>query len=222
MRVTTLASSSSGNSILLSHGDAHILLDAGISFKRIRASLAGLGLTPLDIGAVLVTHSHGDHISGLPALAAHTNARIYATRETLDALKSDMPARAELEQISPGAEFAVFDFTARAFKTSHDAPGSVGFTVTRGGRKLALATDLGVVTPEVLTAARGADIAIIEANHDADMLRNGYYPPTTKRRIASDMGHLSNDACGELALRLAEGGAGTLILAHLSSGNNTP
>jgi phosphoribosyl 1,2-cyclic phosphodiesterase len=133
-----------------------------------------------------------------------------------------MPARAALEQISPGAEFAVFDFTARAFKTSHDAPGSVGFTVTRGGRKFALATDLGVVTPEVLTAARGADVAIIEANHDADMLRNGYYPPTTKRRIASDMGHLSNDACGELALRLAESGAGTLILAHLSSGNNTP
>ncbi|MDR2421644.1 MAG: MBL fold metallo-hydrolase [Oscillospiraceae bacterium] len=222
MRFTTLASSSSGNCVLLSHGERHILIDAGISSKRISSALSSLGLSLGDIGAVLVTHSHGDHVSGLPAFAERSGARVYATDETLDIIASDMPARCEMELISPGAGFSVPGFEARAFCVPHDAPGSVGFVVTASGRKFVLATDLGIVTPEVLKAAQGADAAVIEANHDAEMLRNGYYPPTIKRRIASGIGHLSNDACGGFAVKLAESGAGTLVLAHLSSGNNTP
>ncbi|MDR1329725.1 MAG: MBL fold metallo-hydrolase [Oscillospiraceae bacterium] len=222
MRVTTLASSSSGNCVLLSSGDAHILIDVGISLRRVRSALFRVGLTPDDIGAVLVTHSHSDHINGIPALAERVRSRIYATSETLDIIVPNMPPRSELELISPGVEFSVRDMSVRAFATSHDAPGSVGYAIEAAGRKFVLATDLGIVTPEVLKAARGANVAVIEANHDREMLWKGAYPYMIKRRIASDVGHLSNEAGGGLALSLAEAGAGTLILAHLSTENNTP
>lgn len=133
-----------------------------------------------------------------------------------------MPAGTELEIIAPGMEFYVRDTAVQAFGTSHDAAGSVGFVVASETRKFALVTDLGIVTQEVLSAVRGADAAVIEANHDPVMLRDGIYPAAVKQRIASDRGHLSNAACGELARQLTESGARTLILAHLSPGNNTP
>lgn len=222
MRITTLASSSSGNCALVSHGGAHILIDAGISYKRIRGSLRELGVEPGEISAVLVTHSHSDHINGLGIMTKYIAPRIFATRATLDAIENQVAGGSPLEVIEPGVVLDAAGFGIRAFRTSHDAPGSVGFTVSAGGRTLAFATDLGIVTEDVLTAASGADLAVVEANHDITMLKFGNYPPSLRRRIASEMGHLSNLAGGALALELAKSGARKIILAHLSRENNTP
>jgi phosphoribosyl 1,2-cyclic phosphodiesterase len=222
MHLTTLASSSSGNCVLVSQGKTHILIDAGISCKRICESLRALSVEPSDISAVIVTHAHSDHINGLRTLSRSFFPKIYASGQTLAAVESSAAPKTELCEIEPGEAFAVRELEISSFRTSHDSPGSVGFTVTYGGRKLVLATDLGIVTPEVADAARGATLAIIEANHDLTMLKYGPYPPTLKRRISSDVGHLSNIACGAFALGLVKSGTESLVLAHLSRENNTP
>jgi phosphoribosyl 1,2-cyclic phosphodiesterase len=206
----------------VSQGETHILIDAGISCKRICEALRELDIQPSDIDAVVLTHAHTDHVSGLRTLSRSFFPRIYASELTLSAIEGSVSPNTKLCAIEPGEAFAVRELEMSSFRTSHDSPGSVGYTVTYGGRKLVLATDLGIVTQEVADAARGATLAIVEANHDLTMLKYGYYPPTLKRRILSDVGHLSNTACGAFALDLVKSGTENLILAHLSRENNTP
>lgn len=208
--------------MLISHGRSHILIDAGISFKRIRIALEALGVGVADVSAVLLTHGHSDHVCGIATLSKHMPAQIFATRGTLDKIVCKAAPNADLVEIEPNIAFEAREFEVRAFSTSHDAPGSVGYTVTCAGKKLVLATDLGIVTQEVYDAAAGAHLAILEANHDPTMLRCGYYPPSLKRRIMSDYGHLSNKAGGEFAMSLVRAGAQRIVLAHLSRDNNTP
>lgn len=222
MELLTLASSSSGNSALVSHNGTHLLIDAGISCKRIKQSLQCCGLELNDISAILVTHSHSDHIGGLKTLTKHSRARIFATDRTLEQLAPCVAEGTALEALVPGIVCEAGTMSFRAFKTSHDAPGSAGYVVEAGGRKLVFATDLGIVTPEVEENTLGADLALIESNHDLQMLKYGYYPPMLKRRIMSDVGHLSNLAGAELAVRLAKSGTRRIVLAHLSHDNNTP
>lgn len=222
MEIQTLASSSSGNSALISQGGTHILIDAGISCKRIRLALQERGLLLSDISAVLVTHSHSDHTAGLQTLTKHTRTRILATERTLNAISPYVFAGTRLDAVTPGEDFYTEAFSIRAFATSHDAPGSVGFAVEADGRRLVFATDLGIVTKEVEDAATGANLALIESNHDLQMLKCGLYPPSLKRRVMSDVGHLSNLAGASFALKLAKTGTEKIILAHLSHDNNTP
>jgi len=222
MRVTTLASSSSGNCTLVSEGDTHILIDAGISCRRITDGLRLQGLSPCDLAAVVVTHAHTDHTNGLRVLCKNARTRVIAPPSPLSSICGLFAAGTEAEEISPGHSFDIRGLEVCAFRTSHDSPDSVGYTITYGGRKLAFATDLGVVTAEVSAAIRGADLAIIESNHDITMLKYGSYPPSLKRRVLSDVGHLSNLACGALAVELVQSGTTKLVLAHLSRENNTP
>lgn len=222
MQITTLASSSSGNCSLVSEGDTHILIDAGISFKRIKLALCTLGIEPRDLSGVLVTHSHGDHVKGLQTFTKHVSAPIFATEQTLSHVAGFAAPTTELCPLTPGEVMSVGDMSFYPFCTSHDAPGSVGFAVTNGTRKLVFATDLGIVTQQVYDAAVRADLAVIESNHDLQMLKCGFYPPPLKRRIMSDRGHLSNLAGATFALDIARTGARKIILAHLSHENNTP
>ena len=222
MKLSVYASGSSGNCLLLSSGSTHILIDAGISKRRIEGSLAQSGLSMREIGGVLITHEHSDHISGLKMLLKYYALPVYAPRTVANRLRCCLPeAEPYLRVIPVNESFAIGDLTVTAFHTPHDTDESVGYRVQSGG-VFALATDMGHVTEEVLNALSGADAVLIESNHDEEMLRYGPYPVYLKRRILSDSGHLSNACCAELARALALGGTKQIILGHLSRENNTP
>ena len=222
MELRVFASGSSGNCLLLSSGSTHILIDAGISKRRIEQSLAQSGLSMREIGGVLITHEHSDHISGLKMLLKYYALPVYAPRTVANRLRGCLPeAEPYLRVIPVNESFAIGDLTVTAFHTPHDTDESVGYRVQSGG-VFALATDMGHVTEEVLNALSGADAVLIESNHDEEMLRYGPYPVYLKRRILSDSGHLSNACCAELARALALGGTKQIILGHLSRENNTP
>lgn len=220
MTVTTLASGSSGNCILISHGDTHLLVDVGISCRRIKTALAALGLGCGDLSGILITHEHSDHISGLATLFKQYHLPVWCSAGTGRQLVYRIAFLGEvLHTFRPGEAFTVGGLTVNPFPTCHDAAESVGYTFTDGEHKLALVTDLGVVTAVVEQAICGCDLLLAEANHDPDLLTSGPYPYYLKQRILGERGHLSNAACAALA---AKSGAKTVILAHLSAENNTP
>ena len=223
MKVCTLASSSSGNCTVVSQGSTHILIDAGISLRRIRESLDRAGLTPDDIMCVLITHEHIDHISGLNMLVKYHKIPVFSSRGAGYGLSAAVPqVEPFLNCFETGVEFELGGITVQSFSTPHDTFGSVGYTLKAGGKKLVYVTDLGFVTEAVLEAALGADIAVIEANHDRDMVKRGPYPDFLKKRILSEHGHLSNSDSADFAVRLAGSGTRYIQLAHLSRENNTP
>ena len=223
MTVWTLASSSSGNCTIISHGDTHLLIDAGISLRRIRECIKSLGLTPNDLTAVLITHEHSDHIGGIEMLVKYHKTPVFASCGSGYGLSCVLPeADPYINCFEAGVSFQLGDITVSSFRTPHDAIESVGYKLSAGGRTLVYATDLGSLTEEVLEAASDADIAMIEANHDKEMLKNGPYPPFLKRRILSARGHLSNNDSGKLAVKLVSSGTRIVQLSHLSCENNTP
>ena len=223
MEVCTLASGSSGNSLLICCGSTYVLLDAGISARRITSALKALGADPTRLSAVLVTHEHTDHVSGLATLTKQLGVPVYATAPTLDRLERKVPALAQLGRaLEAGTGFQLGELWVESFSTPHDAAGSVGYAVTGGGARMALATDLGHLTPQVWDAARGADLLVCETNHDEDWVRSGPYPYALKQRVLGDYGHLSNEAGAALACTAVRAGARTVILAHLSAENNPP
>lgn len=223
MELRTLASGSSGNCILISHGGSHILVDAGISCRRITAALRSFGVEPRHLLGVCVTHEHSDHIGGLAVLTRRFGLPVYTSPGTARQLCLRMAGLEDLVRpLTPGDEVKAGPFTLGSFPTSHDAAQPMGFTFSAGGRRAAVVTDLGFVSDDVLDALLGADLVVCESNHDVQWLRSGPYPYYLKARILGDRGHLSNDAGASLALQCAQAGAHTVILAHLSAENNSP
>lgn len=223
MRICTLASSSSGNCTLVSEGDTHILIDAGISLRRITASLKQFELSPQDLTGVLITHEHSDHIGGVKMLVKHHSVPILTSNGVAESLCRAVPeVRQCLTFFKAGTEFVLGSLSVKSFLTPHDTPESVGYRLDSEKASFVFATDIGCVTPAIMDAAKGADIAVIEANHDIAMLKKGEYPPYLKRRILSERGHLSNDDCGRFAAEISAHGTRKIILAHLSRDNNTP
>lgn len=221
--LTTLASGSSGNCLLLSGGSTHLLLDAGISARRITRALRDLDLSPNELSGILITHEHADHIAGLATLTKHCALPIYASGGTARQLCCRIPAaEALLRPFCPGSTLEVGDFEVSTFPTLHDTPESVGYALTDGRRSAAVVTDLGMVTDQVRRRVAGCHLLVVETNHDPDWVRSGPYPPFLKMRILGDRGHLSNQAGGELACLAVEAGARTVVLAHLSAENNAP
>lgn len=223
MQVYTLASGSSGNCTLVQTERAAILIDAGISTKRITAALSQLGVLPEQLSGIFITHEHSDHIGGLSTFIKHYDVPIFAPRTVASHLSWSIAGVEDfLTVLVPGEEFALSDFEVVPFHTPHDTPESVGYRVSDGSASFGLCTDLGHVTDEVLTAMRGVDAAVIESNHDLDMLKTGPYPADLKRRILSGTGHLSNEAASQLAVTLGEAGTRQIVLGHLSRQNNRP
>lgn len=223
LTITPLASGSSGNSLLVSGGGTHILLDAGISCRRITTALHQLNIDPTSLSAVLITHEHTDHICGLATMVKKLPVPIYASAGTAYQLTHRVGLLQErVMPFSAGSSFSIGSLHCTSFSTPHDAADSVGYTVELDGCKLALATDLGYVTDTVRRAVLGSQLVVLESNHDIDWLRSGPYPYSLKQRILGDQGHLCNEAGAELAAQAVQSGAHTVILAHLSRENNTP
>ena len=222
---TTIASGSTGNAALVSCGDTHILLDAGISAKRVTTGLAALGVKPYQLSAILLTHEHSDHVSGLRVLTKKAGAPIYATCPTLwEWYKRNRcdEVKALFRPHEAGTGFQIGSLWVESFPTPHDAAGSVGWSIAGEGGRMVLCTDLGHVTEPVRQAVAGCDLLVCESNHDVDWVKSGPYSYYLKQRILGDYGHLSNEAGAELAAFAVEHGTKTVILAHLSQTNNTP
>lgn len=223
MTVTTLASGSSGNCTLLSHGDTHILVDVGISCRRIVGSLAELGLSAADLTGICITHEHSDHIAGLPTLTKQYHIPVYTAGGTGRQLCYRIAALEDLlHDFTPGHSFSLGGLTVETFPTLHDAQEPCGYAISDGSQKAAIVTDLGQVTPHVQNGIRGATLLVAEFNHDIHRLQSGPYPYYLKQRILGSQGHLSNQAGAELALTAAQSGVHTVVLAHLSHENNSP
>lgn len=223
LTITTLASGSSGNSLLITGGGTHILIDAGISCRRITTALNELHVDPMSLAAVLITHEHTDHVCGLATMVKKLPVPIYTSVGTAYQLTHRMGIPEE--RVCPFAAGSAFDIGplhCTSFTTPHDAADSVGYTVELDGTKMALATDLGYVTDTVRRAVLGSHLVVLESNHDVDWLRSGPYPYPLKQRILGDRGHLCNEAGAELAAQAVQAGAHTVILAHLSRENNAP
>lgn len=221
--VHTLASGSSGNALVLSCGDVHLLVDAGISCRRIETGLRTLGLGLADLSAVLITHTHTDHVSGLRTLLRRTGISVYASGGAGRALTCSLPeVRGRLEILEECRPVSLGQVAVTAFSTCHDAPGACGFRFDTPDGGVGVLTDTGYVTEEAADVLPGVSLAVLEANHDVETLCSGPYPYYLKRRILGDEGHLSNEDAARFAVTLAEQGAEEIVLAHLSRENNTP
>ena len=219
MEFITLASSSAGNASLVREGDTALLIDAGISARRITRELALIGVDPHDLAAVLITHEHSDHIRGLETLCRQCTLPAYASRGTAEKLPCAQTLRRPFDA---GDAFTLGSLRVKSFRTSHDAADSVGYRIEGADAALGILTDTGRVTEEARAALAGVSLLLLEANHDVERLRLGPYPYPLKRRILSDRGHLSNEAAAEFALDCVRSGTNDILLAHLSAENNTP
>jgi phosphoribosyl 1,2-cyclic phosphodiesterase len=213
LRLSVLSSGSSGNATYIETEDGGLLVDAGLSCQRIEGLLARIGRSLKDVGAVLLTHGHADHTSGVRSLIRECGVGVFAA--------PGVGASLGAAPVEVGESFLVGGVEATFFEVPHDSS-TYGLRVSDGQRDVALATDLGEVGPEVLRHMRGAEAVVLEANHDPDWLRRGPYSARLKRRISSKDGHLSNQQAAEAGLALAPHGLKDLILAHLSKTNNSP
>jgi phosphoribosyl 1,2-cyclic phosphodiesterase len=291
MRITVLASGSKGNSSVISSSRTRILVDCGLSCRELIRRMALTGEDPATLDAILITHEHLDHVSGLPVLARKLGIPVFFTEPThrawvrmmtprttmsyaqwLDHLQQQKLARAEaaantpdyasaqkppaeppapvpdptpepeeecapeiaakakadptflprLEYFRPGTAFSIGDIAVSPFTTPHDAADPCGFVFEADGVRMAVATDLGYLPPNVKSALRRIDVMLLESNHDLDMLRDGPYPWSVKQRVLSRVGHLSNDATADFLMKDYDGGATYIILGHISESNNAP
>jgi len=221
--VCVLASGSKGNCTYVSDGVTRILIDAGISCRKIEEGLTQLGVGIADLDAVLITHEHIDHVYGLHTLAKKYEVPILANSRTAIAVDVKMRtdiARKQKDNFDTGFRLGTAEIFP--FRVSHDAACPVGYVLTLGGHKVAYCTDLGVVTDSVRNNVEGCDLVVLESNHDLRMLETGPYPPELQARIRSEHGHLSNEDSALFAAALALSGTRQIVLAHLSEQNNTP
>lgn len=219
-----LFSGSSGNSTYIGSGSDGILIDAGVSARALEQSLWRIGVNTENVKNIFITHEHTDHVKGLRVFTKKFPCRVFMTEGTYEVLSgTDALQNAEECIVIPEKGVEIGNMCIKCFHTSHDTKEPCGYTIElANGRKMAVVTDLGLVTTEVLAAVLGSDLVLIESNHDVNMLQCGNYPYMLQRRILGAKGHLSNDACAEMCVKLVRNGATRLILGHLSKENNIP
>jgi phosphoribosyl 1,2-cyclic phosphodiesterase len=218
---TLLGSGSSGNATLVSSGDAHILVDIGLSGKETARRLRELGIDPARISAVVVSHEHGDHCRGVAPFAKDLDIPVFITDGALAASQMRLEA-SKLQRIESGVPFEVSGFLFTPFAVPHDAADPIAFCIEKNGVKMAVVLDLGYITNLVVERLRGCDAIILESNHDLSMLKVGPYPWSLKQRVMGRKGHLSNDTVAGYLAAGFDGKARHVVLAHLSKKNNLP
>ncbi len=227
--VSMLASGSRGNCAIVASTQTRILIDAGISCRETFKRMRSLGEDPHSLTAILITHEHNDHIYGLATLAKKLRIPVFMTGATHAAWaralrneKGERPHLEKLERFESGHRFQIGDIEVKPFTIPHDAVDPVGFTFRAEGSKVSMVTDLGYVPVNVRDHLRGSDILVMESNHDVEMLRGGSYPWAVKQRVASNVGHLSNEKLADFLTSDYDNSAAFVVLAHLSEQNNHP
>lgn len=226
MELCSIASGSSGNCICVGSDDCHVLIDAGISGKRIEAGLNANELKAGEMQGVLLTHEHIDHVAGLGVIARRYGIPIYATPGTIEAVKQ-VKSVGKIDPelfcpITPGEKFTIGDLDIEAIPVSHDAAEPVAYKVKNGKKSLAVMTDLGYYDENIVEKMKNLDVLLLEANHDVHMLQVGSYPYPLKQRILGNRGHLSNESSGRLLGEVLHDGFHMVMLGHLSKENNYP
>lgn len=224
MRFCPLCSGSSGNATYIETGNARLLIDAGLSCRRITELMARVGASPKDLTAILVTHEHIDHIRGINVLSKKFDLPVYANADTWSML------RRELKDVAPknmcvfesDRDFYLAGVRVLPFTVPHDAIHCVGYTLAQGGHKVGVCMDLGHADARILSILSGCELLLLEANHDVDMLMAGSYPYLLKKRILSGSGHMNNEDCAAAIVKLYDSGVRNVILGHLSRENNYP
>ena len=221
VRISVLASSSSGNCTFISTSRAKILLDAGISLSQVIKRLNSIGESLDHLDAVVISHEHIDHVNGLAAILSKKAIPVYITRETYEAIAPCPPCH-RLEFIESGQPFSINGLSICGFSIPHDAANPLGFCLEAEGIRIGHVTDLGYLTELVIQRIKGCDVVVLESNHDLEMLKVGPYPWPLKQRIMSSQGHLSNEVVGQFLNEEFDGKAQHIVLAHLSESNNHP
>jgi len=224
MKMCSITSGSSGNCVFVGSEQTSLLVDAGISGKRIEFGLNEIDRTTSEMDGILVTHEHSDHIKGLGVLARRYNIPIYATKETIAAI-CKMNSIGKLpegifREIKADEDYKVGDLTVKPFAISHDAAMPVGFRLEKGDKAIAIATDMGQYSEYIIEKLSGLNALLLEANHDVNMLQVGSYPYYLKRRILGEQGHLSNENAGKLLCEVLHDNLEVVLLGHLSQENN--
>jgi phosphoribosyl 1,2-cyclic phosphodiesterase len=222
IEVTVLGSGSSGNATLVRSERAAILVDAGFSLRQIKLRMADARFHPADLDAVIVSHEHTDHISGLRVLCKRHRTPVYTSEATHLAGRFGEMGIERIESVRAGEEFKVGDIEIKPFSVPHDAADPLGFVIRGNGVALGHVTDLGYAPELTAFHLQGCNILVLESNHDPEMLINGPYPWPIKQRILSRTGHLSNADSAALLARVASSELAAVFLAHLSQQNNTP
>ncbi len=220
----SVASGSSGNCICLGSDQCHVMIDAGISGKRIEEGMNTYDYTTSDMDGVLITHEHSDHIQGLGVVARKYGLPIYATKGTADAiLQSSSVGKIDpslFHVIEAGKTFSIGDLEIYPMSISHDAADPVAYLVSDGRHRVGVVTDLGYYDAGIVSHMEGLDALLLEANHDIHMLQVGAYPYPLKQRILGERGHLSNETSGQLLGQILHDGMQHILLGHLSKENN--
>lgn len=222
LELITLYSGSSGNCVYVSDGTTRLLIDCGVSGKRIEMGLNSIGVAPETVHGVLLTHEHSDHIASVGILHRRYGWQLYANRPTWQAAESVVGKyRPDCVHFFCG-DFSIGDILVTPFAIPHDAAAPVGYRFSQGAGAVSVATDIGKLTGELAEHLSGSDCVLLEANHDEEMLKAGPYPYPLKRRILGERGHLSNENAGRLCAYLAKTGTKHILLGHLSVHNNMP
>ena len=224
MRFVSIASGSSGNCIYAGTENTHILIDAGISARRMEQGLTDIGVKGSELDGIVITHEHSDHVKGLGVLARKFGIPIYSTEGTLQEIRG-MKCLGEypeelLTPVRPDVDFAIGDMVLEPFRIDHDAADPVGYRIRGGRRSVAVATDMGCYNDYIVEHLKGVNGILLEANHDVNMLQVGTYPYPLKQRILGRLGHLSNDNAGRLLCEILHDDLKSIVLGHLSRENN--
>ncbi|MBK5241670.1 MBL fold metallo-hydrolase [Clostridium sp.] len=218
-----LYSGSTGNSIFVASENTKILVDAGMPGKSIESALKHINQNPSDVDGIFITHEHSDHIKGAGIISRRYDIPIYANKNTWEAMENKIGNVKEHNiKVIYNNSVDIKDMHIINYNISHDAAEPIGYALYSGNKKACIATDLGYFSEEVKNIIKDADVILLESNHDVEMLKFGPYPYPLKRRILSDVGHLSNEACGNAIVEIMNNKQKHIVLGHLSKTNNYP